>query len=696
MQVPNNLLLVYEMYVEEINLTKPEKSRTILNELRTTLLHHLLPEFGYVRTQLGRKMTANEVESAIKYMEKLPISKLLKMRQALQSAFEKNNVSKHSRNTYGSRIEQFLNWAAQQIWWPGSRQAKLKLECSPSMRTQHGLTSSSKLTERLGTYRKYILKPQETPPILRAKLDELYAYLTEPYWPGRIVQPVQKSTSDEYMKNIRLFLGFLHRFQKVPLEELSLELIVPLITEEKLESLTASQQNKLWKYHKKALEQFLCSYFQFLKDFNSSVSPHTQMGKVNAIVTIAKFLYAQEVETDSDYRAIPLFSTIDNRLKEVSLELESWRNNKHSVSDWSKRWPDVPPGQTALQVIQERIVEPLRWECRPRNKRGDFRRSFLIAISFQSYLKWALLAYLPARRQEEYRKLKIALSCPIERPKDIPPDGLYQPLPPDNQRERGNNGMVADNYLYFTYNHDNQYYPKGIWVLSTNKYKTMKKYGGQSIIIPNREFDDGHCFYDYIERFLYGWWTNEGYKNTLLYDWWQPESQGRRGRWLSSGRMEFNPMDTCCLPSNSQSALWAWGYVFVVPKCGIPATASSFARIFETISHRFLKKRISPHMMRYVWATWGLQIGLSDPELRSLAYAMGHSVETLRQMYERCTPVEKRRPIEEAIAQRLLAPDDKKSQSLPLNLGVNELLQMAMQLKPIERQELIARLQSVT
>ncbi|MHC5720452.1 MAG: hypothetical protein ACYTX0_52625, partial [Nostoc sp.] len=75
-------------------------------------------------------------------------------------------------------------------------------------------------------------------------------------------------------------------------------------------------------------------------------------------------------------------------------------------------------------------------------------RSFLIAISFQSYLKWAILAYLPARHQEEYRKLKIALSCPIERPKDIPPDGLYQPLPPDNQRERGNNGMVADNYLY--------------------------------------------------------------------------------------------------------------------------------------------------------------------------------------------------------------------------------------------------------
>ncbi len=95
-----------------------------------------------------------------------------------------------------------------------------------------------------------------------------------------------------------------------------------------------------------------------------------------------------------------------------------------------------------------------------------------------------------------------------------------------------------------------------------------------------------------------------------------------------------------------------------------------------------------------MWATWGFQVGLSDVELRSLAYAMGHSVQTLRQMYERSTPTEKRKPIEEAIVQRLFAPGKEQNQSLPLNFGVNELLQMAMQLNPQSRQELILRLQS--
>ena len=83
------------------------------------------------------------------------------------------------------------------------------------------------------------------------------------------------------------------------------------------------------------------------------------------------------------------------------------------------------------------------------------------------------MSYLPARRQEEYRELKVTLSCPIERPKYIPPDGLYQPLPPNEQRSQGKRGEVIDNFLYFTYSLDNKFYPQGIWVLDTQKYKTV-------------------------------------------------------------------------------------------------------------------------------------------------------------------------------------------------------------------------------
>ena len=49
-------------------------------------------------------------------------------------------------------------------------------------------------------------------------------------------------------------------------------------------------------------------------------------------------------------------------------------------------------------------------------------------------------------------------------------------------------------------------------------------------------------------------------------------------------------------------------------------------------------------------------MGLSQQQLMALAYAMGHSLDTLRRIYDRSTPEEKRRPIDEVIEQGLFNP----------------------------------------
>jgi hypothetical protein len=49
-------------------------------------------------------------------------------------------------------------------------------------------------------------------------------------------------------------------------------------------------------------------------------------------------------------------------------------------------------------------------------------------------------ADLPARRQQEYRTARIALSCPITRPEGVPQNGLYHPLPPYEVREKRRDG----------------------------------------------------------------------------------------------------------------------------------------------------------------------------------------------------------------------------------------------------------------
>jgi hypothetical protein len=302
------------------------------------------------------------------------------------------------------------------------------------------------------------------------------------------------------------------------------------------------------------------------------------------------------------------------------------------------------------------------------------------------------MADRPARRQQEYRTLRIALTCPVKRPSDVPSDGLYHPLPPYEVREKRLDGTLRDNYLYKTYLHKKKHYPQGVWVLDIQQYKTRSTHAAQSIVIPNRQLADGSCFYDSLERYLYGSWMSEGYKNRLVYDWWQPELKGHRGRWVTLGRAEFNPGDACCLPTGNNCALWSWGYVFLVPETGWLANQSAFAGSFETTSHRLIGKRITPHTMRYIWATWAYQVRLDDAQCRSLAYAMGHTVETLRGMYERCTPEEKRRPIEEAIDELLFFQAPSAEPIVEVRPNWETLLGELQKLSPADREQLMAAL----
>jgi FKBP-type peptidyl-prolyl cis-trans isomerase (trigger factor) len=72
---------------------------------------------------------------------------------------------------------------------------------------------------------------------------------------------------------------------------------------------------------------------------------------------------------------------------------------------------------------------------------------------------------------------------------------------------------------------------------------------------------------------------------------------------------------------------------------------------------------------------------------------MGHTVETLRGMYERCTPEEKRRPIEEAIDELLFFQLPSTEPKQEVRSEWETLLQQLQQLSPAERQQLMAALE---
>ena len=688
------LIMLYEiceLYVEAIqNQHSPQQAERILNEFRSALFRLLLPEWGFVRKSRGRKMTLADVQAATEYTKTICVQRLLKVRVLLKKALAAT-ASQSSRNTYGNRLEQFLQWAEEQSWWPCERLLRLQPQCRPPQRLSgRRRYSDLPLTGRTGLYLKYRLTEEATPPLLQAELEDLDRFLVAHRFSGRVSNPVKPSTRDTYMKDVRLILGFFyqHKQEPVPLQQLKLEDLVPLVTEDELESLTYRQQQKLWREKQLYVEAWLCEYFEFIRVRNHSTSPRTQLGKLVAVQQIAHYLYRHQVSRKGDYRLIPLLVTLGDEISKVESLKKRWEVTKTYVANQEHKWPEAVAGETALTTLQRAVVEPLRLECRPRRKNGVFRKPFVIATSHQQYLKWAFVSDLPPRRQKAYRTTRIALSCPLARPAKVPPDGCYFPLPPPEEREKNHDGTLADNYLYKTYLYKGTVYLQGIWILELTNFKTDATYGVYSMMIPDRHFEDGSTFYEHLDHYLCGWWLPEGYKNLHVYDWWDTQLKGRRGRWVTKGRAEFEPKDSCEAPHRQQSPIWRYGYLFPVPNTGLPANGCSFGASFERTSYQILGKRITPHMLRYVWATWAFQVGLSDQELRSLAYAMGHSVETLRKMYERSTPEEKLRPIYEAIDrhlfQQLEAPPEKVT-SKPNVLMLVEDLRL---LSPEERQQI--------
>jgi len=212
----------------------------------------------------------------------------------------------------------------------------------------------------------------------------------------------------------------------------------------------------------------------------------------------------------------------------------------------------------------------------------------------------------------------------------------------------------------------------GIWYLdlTPESYKTGKFYLDQRIPIVNTVFEDGTCFYDYLEMWLYGYYLGKD---------GSPRSCGSScpdleaiSCWYAS-RMLFQPKHD----------------FFFTQYNGKPTQKGGLGRYFSTAVHNMTGQRLNPHLLRDIYATYFLEQGYPDDVIRSLAYAMGHRFETLHRKYDKRNPQQKRRPVEKAML-------DIIQQSLNSFTKVNldyltpkeQVLNLIPQLTPKERQEL--------
>lgn len=645
---PESIGEVLDLFCANIqSVYAPEQAENIGREARSAAARFLAPALGFKLKKHSQRMTKVEQRSALAFLSTKSIQNLPQILGLVDSFFEENHISKVIRNTYGGRLRQMHEFAATQYWYPGNRISdRFKNECAPPLLRRFGRTSDDILMPLKNTKLTYGLTPEEISPSLQAELDRLYDFCCAPYYSGRVIGSCSPETADQYMIESKLCLGWWwHNYRpETPQEEVSLSCLVPVITVDDLEGLSPKAQKQRWREGKHYVSVWINDYFTFMTEKLGSYSPRTREQRLIVVSKLAHFLYTDEVESVSEYAQIPIIGVINDIKKEWREKASEWTRNRQFAADQSKKWPETKPGETALGVLQTGLLQKLCLRCRPRCSSGVLHGPHPQARFYASYLVWFELAFEPPRRQQELRTRRIALACPVQRPADVPPDGLYHPIPPIEARDLRKDGRLHDNYLYKTYTFKGVHYPEGVWVRQINRYKTMETYGKQELLLRNRLMGDGRWLYDYLESYLYGEWYTGSFKNSITYDWWNRELKGKRGRWLTPGVMVFEPARH---EGNIEG--WPWMPCFPLPDTGNEYDKGNMSSMVGRTAHEWLGKRTTPHLMRRIWATWAFQVGLDDKTIHSLAYAMGTSYETLKKWYEDATPEDKRRPIENKI-----------------------------------------------
>ena len=669
--LPTSLFEVWTLYQKSIQArSEPRQVKNILNETQSALFRILLSGLNPALRPTGKKMTKAETQTVLDAMHTIAPASLVNARTTI--AVELANLSSsNSQKTYGKRLEQFLHWCEGQYWWGQIHQpadepqgAASNEEHCPPLRRGFGKAGDNHLTGRRSIYLAYALKPENTPLTLQTELDDFFEYLTELDRDDRYAEDIKESSANIYVCETQKMLGWFSVYGFAALKdsetalallppELGCASLIPTLAAQKLSSLSSAEQETLWDAVVEYLNLWLCAYFKFSRETVGAKSPKTKKFRTLALIALCKFQYRAEVGSASDYRQLPIFQAINAHDRQARQQSNQWDRQKERVVPLEQKWPAPVAGESALKTVQRTVTEVLRTICQPLYASNwHIRSGSVIATSLRDYLAWGLLTYKPARRQEECRSLRVWLSCPTERPSEVPADGLFHPLPSNQERALNRHGQLDDNYLYKTYVRKGQYHPEGIWVLDIRRYKTDKSYGHQSIVIENLYFTDGQCLYDYIERYLYGWWRLDA-KQSLTYTWWDPRLSGQSGHWVSQGRSEFQPRSEVYQTRDGVNH-YRWGYFFLKPRTGTPYDDKGFAQSFSTAAHKLIGKRIHPHLVRDMWATWAFQAALTDHQRESLAYAMGMDIKTMKEIYEKCTPEEKRRPIEEVIDQVFL------------------------------------------
>ena len=564
-----------------------------------SVIHRFLAEHWGGEAPKGAKATNEEVFELIDSLKKLPATLLIDSMDILEKEFATKSIAKENSKSYKSAYKVFLEWAEANNYCEQVKEQNLKPSVQQQIFTRHKKGSGTKqkrnyhnrsskqpfaLTSKDGNSQQLIYADDYVNSALANELKLFERFRSENH--NCSFRTIQKDISIIYR-----ILGWLHRYKDIPLEDLSLDLIIKFIKlnvfyshfrDEKGEINYQDYVNRKAMVRQEAVElanenrKLIEEYLDFIGGH-----PNTKVIVIGLCIAVAKFIFRGEIGTDEYINDTDL--PIVRRLNQLSnIFSKKAKSTLPSVAhaDKSISWQET---FNILEVLRKRI-HCLKTEYvyipKQTNKQRickKLRSKNAIINDLQIFLSLAFMVLIPTDRARTYYELEIGKTFVY----GIYKDGKFTPV------EKLQDKTVAIWYIH----------------LMPDDYKTGKIYKEYWGIMPNIQFDHNHNLYSYIDK-----WINEGrqYGGKCNHDYFFRQIK----RYKALTTVDWNVRIKAIF----------------VQETGIPVT---------------------PKELRKMYITHLNNKGATNTELKGAAYAMHHSQKMQEGVYNSQTIMDRVQPIQE-------------------------------------------------
>ncbi|HLO51444.1 MAG TPA: site-specific integrase [Kamptonema sp.] len=390
--IPQSWAEVFRLYEQDYKSKNLNNQKSHIALLKTSVVRYVLPKYGLPFPE-GKKLTSVESKAAWQLMAQIPTHELKNALIYQNEVFIAMNCTLSICRTYRMHLKKLFSWCQQQSWWNWAVLAteKDREKRCPTMRNKRSISKDKpRVTERQlnrdSPNFQYSLKPSEILPDLQQELDLFFKFQTAPVGNrNRQDQALRPVSGMGHVKAAKRLLGWLHRYQGIPLEELSLKKLVAY------RGLTP--EGKRDEAEIDAVMELIDSHLQWLRE-SRDASPNTELKAVECLVAVAKFLYHKASKQRSrhqiagkqvGYKDIPIIEELRQLERDIMVRV----NQTPRRSDESKKWLDWP----VFLACVKRLVE----ECGERSACGKNRSLSARAQSHQMALIFMLLSAFPDR-----------------------------------------------------------------------------------------------------------------------------------------------------------------------------------------------------------------------------------------------------------------------------------------------------------